>query len=97
MRLRHHRRTEFPISYQFLADLEHYDEDVALKNLARPFLVMYSPSEETVPVTEGQRSFALAEQAKAFLPLVDANHLLTGPSDAAHVSKLLIDWFDRTL
>ena len=88
---------EFPISYQFLADLEHYDEDAALKTMGRPLLVMHSPSDETVPVSEGERIFAVAEQPKAFVPLLDANHLLTGPSDAAQASKLLVDWFDRTL
>ena len=88
---------QFPISYQFLADLEHYDEDQAIKTLGRPLLVMHSPDDTTVPVSEGERIFSLAEQPKSFVPLIGANHLLTGPSDAAQTSKLLIDWFDRTL
>lgn len=87
----------FPISEQFLADLDHYDEETAIASLGRPLLVLHSPDDDTVPVSEGERIFALANQPKAFTPLFGANHLLTGPDDARRAARQLIDWFDRTL
>lgn len=87
----------FPISRQFLMDLEHYDEDERISSIEQPLLVLHSPSDETVDVSEGERIFTLAAQPKAFIPLTGADHLLTGAADASEAVRHLASWFRATL
>ena len=87
----------FPISRQFLTDLEHYDEERRIASLEQPLLVMHSPTDTTVDVSEGERIFELATQPKSFIPLMGADHLLTGATDAATAVAHLAAWFRTTL
>lgn len=87
----------FPVSQQLLDDLDRYDHEHAIAGLGKPILVLHSPEDEIVPVSEGERIFAKAAQPKAFEPLLGADHLLTKPEHSAAASRLLASWFDRTL
>lgn len=57
-------------------------------------LIAASRVDEIVPVTKGERVFALASQPKAFQPLVGADHLLIDPAHTAMASRLVVSWFD---
>jgi len=87
----------FPISKQFLQDLEHYDAEQRIKSFDKPLLVLHSPTDTTVSVSEGERIFALAPQPKAFLPLIGADHLLSDQKDAYRAASHLASWFRATL
>lgn len=87
----------FPISKQFLEDLEHYDAEQRIQSFDRPLLVLHSPTDTTVSVSEGERIFALAPQPKAFFPLIGADHLLTDRNDAYRAAAHLATWFRATL
>jgi fermentation-respiration switch protein FrsA (DUF1100 family) len=50
-----------------------------------------------VGVEHGERLFAAAHQPKAFVPLLGADHLLTGRKASADATAVLTDWFSRTL
>lgn len=86
----------FPISAAFLADLAVHDESGAVAALGRPLLVVHSLADEVVPVSEGERLFAVARQPKAFWPLVGADHLLTNRAAADHAASVVADWLDHT-
>jgi alpha-beta hydrolase superfamily lysophospholipase len=58
----------FPISAQFLADLERHEVERRTSELGRPLLVLHPVDDKVVAVTEGERIFALARQPKAFIP-----------------------------
>jgi alpha-beta hydrolase superfamily lysophospholipase len=87
----------FPISAQFLADLERHEVERRTAELGRPLLVLHPVDDTVVAVTEGERIFAMARQPKAFVPLLGADHLLTSRRASAQTVNILVDWFARTL
>ena len=86
----------FPISNEFLSDLDAYDSAQAVGELGLPLAVLHSPDDVTVPISEGEALFGLAAQPKAFFPLVGADHLLTDPKLAVAAADFLAAWFDLT-
>jgi fermentation-respiration switch protein FrsA (DUF1100 family) len=87
----------FPISAQFLGDLERHEVERRTAELGRPLLVVHPLDDKVVAVTEGERIFAMARQPKAFVPLLAADHLLTSRRASAETVNVLVDWFARTL
>ncbi len=86
----------FPVSLEFLDDLERHDQTGEVSRLGRPLMVVHAVDDDTVPITEGERIFAAAEHPKAFVSLPDADHLLTSRSSAEAVLTLVVAWFDAT-
>jgi hypothetical protein len=58
----------FPISVQFLADLERHKVERRTSELGRLLLVLHPVDDKVVAVTEGERIFSQARQPKAFIP-----------------------------
>lgn len=87
----------FPITRGFLDDLTTHDSDRAIAELGRPLLVVHPVDDAVVPVAEGERIFALARQPKAFVPLLDSDHLVTSRSAADRALQVVVNWFDATL
>ncbi len=81
----------------FLDELEDHDQRGAVGELGRPLLILHSPDDEVVPVTEGERLFAAAGQPKAFHPLMGADHLVSDRDQAERLLRLVRDWFSDTL
>ncbi len=88
---------DIAVGQSFLDELEDHDQRGAVGELGRPLLILHSPDDEVVPVTEGERLFAAARQPKAFHPLTGADHLVTDRDQAEHLLRLVRDWFDDTL
>jgi putative redox protein len=86
----------FPISKEFLDDLDAYEHSDAIADLGRPLAIIHSPDDRTVPISEGERLFTAARQPKAFYPLIGANHLVTDPEHARRTAVFAADWFDAT-
>jgi alpha-beta hydrolase superfamily lysophospholipase len=87
----------FPISGEFLEDLEHHEVGRRTAELGRPLLVLHPLDDQVVPVTEGEQIFAMARQPKAFMPLLDTDHLLTSRRASARAVDILVDWFAHSL
>lgn len=87
----------FPVRASFLDDLGRFDEEEEIATLDRPLLVLHAVDDEVVEVTQGERIFATARQPKAFMPLMDADHLLTRPAAARRALAVLTEWFDHSL
>ncbi|MBW3578591.1 MAG: alpha/beta hydrolase [Actinobacteria bacterium] len=87
----------FPISRDFLDDLDTHDVLAAVESLGRPLLVLHAVNDEVVPVNDGEAIFAAARQPKSFVPLIGADHLLTDRGEAAHAAQTLVGWLDTTL
>jgi putative redox protein len=86
----------FPISAEFLDDLERHEVERRTAELGRPLLVLHPLDDKVIDVTEGERVFAMARQPKAFAPLLGADHLLTSRRASAQAVGILVDWFIRT-
>lgn len=87
----------FPIARDLLDDLARHDQEGRVGQLARPLLVIHAVDDQTVKVSEGERIFTAAAQPKAFMPLLDADHLLTSRRVAERALRAIVDWFDATL
>jgi alpha-beta hydrolase superfamily lysophospholipase len=87
----------FPIAIEFLEDLDTHDELHAVADLGRPLLVVHAVDDEVVPVSEGERIFAAAAQPKGFVPLLDADHLVSARRTADTLAAVLLSWLDQTL
>lgn len=86
----------FPVSVEFLDDLERHDEAGEVARLGRPLMVVHAVDDETVSISEGERIFAAAAHPKAFVSLPDADHLLTSRSAAEAALGIVVAWFDAT-
>jgi alpha-beta hydrolase superfamily lysophospholipase len=87
----------FPISPGFVDDLARHEVERRTAELGRPLLVLHGLEDQVVPVEHGERLFAAARQPKAFVPLLGADHLLSGKRASAEAVAVLTDWFARTL
>ncbi len=87
----------FPITQEFVDDLEQHDQAGRVADLDRPLLVLHAVDDEVVSVDEGERIFATARQPKAFVPLFASDHLLTDREAAEAALTQVVDWFSRTL
>lgn len=86
----------FPISDEFLADLDAYDSEGSIGSLGLPIAVIHSTDDRVVPISEGERIFALAAQPKMFMPVIGGGHLLADESAAHFAADTMADWFDAT-
>lgn len=87
----------FPVAASFLDDLATHDQRAAVATLGRPLLVVHAVDDQIVPISEGEEIFAAAAQPKGFVPLLDADHLVSSRAAAATLAAVLLGWFDQTL
>ena len=86
----------FPISDEFLTDLDAFDSETTIPALGLPLAVLHSTEDRTVPISEGERIFALAGQPKMFVPIIGGDHLLLDRWSGDFAARVIADWFDRT-
>lgn len=84
----------FTIKKQFLDDLGARESD-GVGNLGAALLVMHSPVDETVPVTEARKIYDSARGYKSFVTLADAGHLLGRREDAEYAADVIAAWASR--
>ena len=87
----------FTLARSFFDDLERHDQAGAVAALGRPLLVLHAVDDRVVGVEQGERNFAAARQPKAFVPLLDADHLLSRRASAEQALTYVRTWFDATL
>ncbi|MGO1950243.1 MAG: alpha/beta hydrolase family protein [Mycobacteriaceae bacterium] len=76
-----------------LAELSHEDDIAAdIAAVGAPLLVLHSPTDQTVPVTEAERVFGAAAWPKSLLSLQDADHLLTRRGSATRTGETIAAW-----
>jgi uncharacterized protein len=87
----------FRIKRQFLVDAAEQNLTRQVAELGRALLVMHSPADEVVSISNATRIFVTAEHPKSFVSLVDAGHLLPHRSDAVYAADLIAAWSSRFL
>jgi alpha-beta hydrolase superfamily lysophospholipase len=87
----------FEVGRGFFDDLERHDQEGAVASLGRPLLLLHALDDEVVAFDQAERNFEAARQPKAFIPLLDADHLLTRRGSAGHALGHVLAWFDATL
>ncbi|MBQ4834649.1 alpha/beta hydrolase [Pseudoalteromonas sp. MMG010] len=85
---------EFTIKKQFIDDIAKYDRS-HISKLKRALLVMHSPVDTTVKISEAEKIYASAKHPKSFISLDNADHLLTNKDDANYVAQIIATWANR--
>jgi putative redox protein len=87
----------FKITRQFLIDVAEQDLAAKIARLRRALLIMHSPRDATVDISNATRIFAAAKHPKSFISLDGADHLLTAREDAIYAADLIAAWVPRYL
>lgn len=85
----------FTVKKQFLDDVAATELQSSLDALDIPVLILHSPTDEIVSVSNGEQLFAQASFPKSFVALDDADHLLAKPGQAERAADLLATWADH--
>ncbi|MFL6708064.1 MAG: alpha/beta hydrolase family protein [Massilia sp.] len=85
----------FHIKKQFLEDSAQHKLGSKIAGLRRALLVMHSPRDDTVDISNAVEIFSAAKHPKSFVSLDDADHLLSKREDAAYVAGLIAAWSGR--
>lgn len=84
---------ELTIKQQFIEDLEKVETQIA--SLKRALLVMHSPIDDTVKISEAEKIYRDAKHPKSFVSLDNANHLVSNKDDAEYIAATIAAWASR--
>lgn len=85
----------FRIKQQFVDDAGEHQLKGKIAALKRALLVMHSPGDDTVGISNAMEIFTAAKHPKSFISLDNADHLLTRREDAVYVANLIAAWGSR--
>ncbi|MEH6581040.1 MAG: alpha/beta fold hydrolase [Halioglobus sp.] len=85
----------FTIKKQFLDDLATQHQGDKIAHLKKALLVMHSPIDLMVSITEAEKIYRTAKHPKSFVSLDDADHLLTKAHDSEYVATTIAAWASR--
>lgn len=85
----------FPITRQFLADLEEARTEQAIRTLGRPLLALHSPLDAVVGIAHATKIFMAAQHPKSFVSLDKADHLLSEADDSVYAGRLIAAWASK--
>lgn len=88
----HIMQREFHIKKEFIADLHSYENSNFAEKLAKPLLIMHSPSDNVVSIQEATKVFSMAKHPKNFISLDNIDHMLSNKKDATYVANLIYAW-----
>ncbi len=85
----------FKIKKQFIDDLEGTDLASRLKALKKPLLILHSPQDETVDISNAEKIYINAMHPKSYISLNGADHLLSNKEDSLYVGSMIASWAAR--
>jgi putative redox protein len=87
----------FRIKKQLLDDISRSDVPGSLSELERPLLILHSPRDTVVSISEASEIFTRAKHPKSFVSLDDADHMLNRDVDAEYAARTIAAWSSRYL
>jgi uncharacterized OsmC-like protein/esterase/lipase len=85
---------EFTIKKQFLDDLRSQTTE-HIQGLNKALLVLHSPIDLTVDITDAEKIYKAAKHPKSFVSLDTADHLLSKAIDSEYVAQTISGWASR--
>ncbi|MFT2110584.1 alpha/beta fold hydrolase [Marinomonas sp. 2405UD68-3] len=85
---------QFTIKKQFIDDIAKYDRS-HISKLKRAVLIMHSPIDSVVNISEAEKIYAAAKHPKSFISLDNADHLLSNKDDADYAAQVIASWATR--
>jgi alpha-beta hydrolase superfamily lysophospholipase len=94
----HLAERDIAVAHSFLSDLAEVSDPAGvaadIAGIRRPLLVLHSPTDQTVPVSDATRIFGAASWPKDLMSLPDADHLLTWRGSAQRAGQMIATWAD---
>ena len=87
----------FRIRRAFLDDVAEQNLREKIARLHKALLIFHAPTDDRVGIENASRIFEAAKHPKSFVSLAGADHLLSRPSDASYVAKVIGAWAERYL
>jgi len=78
-----------------LDDLATYDDPAPIGQLGRALLILHSPADAVVALSEAEKIYRAARHPKSFIALDRADHLLGERADAEYAAALIAAWAGR--
>lgn len=85
----------FKIKKQFLDDLQDKNNLKKLENLRKSLLILHSPQDKTVDISNAAAIYEKAHHPKSFISLDGADHLLSNKKDSLYAGEVIATWADR--
>jgi len=85
---------EFTIKKQFLDDLRSQSSE-HIRSLNKALLVLHSPIDLTVDISDAEKIYKAAKHPKSFVSLDSADHLLSKSADSEYVAQTISGWASR--
>lgn len=88
---------DFTITKAFVESLRECDPAESIGSLKRALLVMHSPLDDTVGISNASKIFGAAKHPKSFVSLDGADHLITRNEDGEYAGEVIANWAERYL
>ncbi len=85
----------FEIKREFLEDLESNSMLEILKNFRKALLVLHSPQDSVVDISNAAHIYHNAFHPKSFVTLNGADHMLTSREDGQYAGNVISSWVNR--
>jgi putative redox protein len=85
----------FRIKKQFLEDLQSKDNLQRIEDLRIALLILHSPQDQTVDISNAAAIYEKAHHPKSFISLDGADHLLSSKEDSIYAGDVIASWADR--
>ncbi|MEX2592297.1 MAG: bifunctional alpha/beta hydrolase/OsmC family protein [Anditalea sp.] len=87
----------FKLKKDFIEDLEEKNLPRILSTMRKSLLLMHSPQDAIVDVSNAAELYAAAHHPKSFISLDGADHLLGKQEDSKYVGEVISSWSNRYL
>lgn len=87
----------FRIKREFLLDAAQHQLGATIARLRKSLLVMHSPLDLTVDISNALDIFSHAKHPKSFVSLDTADHLISKKADALYIANVIAAWSERYL
>ena len=87
----------FNIKKQFIDDLQETNVLKVVKSLRIPYLILHSPQDKIVEISNASELYQSAFHPKSFISLDGADHLLSRKVDALYAANIIASWASRYL
>jgi putative redox protein len=85
----------FTIQKEFVEDISEKNMSEALKKLDRSLLILHSPQDKVVNISNAAEIYKTAKHPKSFISLDGADHLLSEKKDSLYVGSVIASWASR--
>lgn len=86
---------EFTIKKQFIDDIEKTTLSEVAKSLRKAIMVMHSPQDQIVGISNAEEIYKASHHPKSFVSLDGADHLLSNKEDSQYAGSVISEWAMR--